>query len=145
MNKIKMSDMLTLPVKRVPGGMMPFLKDGNDEVLFVGDGYHVDACVLAINAYDANQQEIADLKAQLAKQEDVNNASLEVSVARTNVIVKERDELKAANSKLIAELSNISQACIGELAMGYKMDAQSIGSSIFEATGLTSEQLREQK
>ena len=61
MSDIKMEDMLVLPVKRTPGGIMPFLKDGNDEVMFVGSRYHVDLCVTAINAYDANQERIVEL------------------------------------------------------------------------------------
>lgn len=46
-----------------------------------------------------------------------------------------------ARLPLLTELSDISQACIGEITMGYKMDAQSIGESIYKATGLTSAEL----
>jgi len=65
MGDIKMSDMLMLPVKRVNGGVMPFLKDDNDEVMFVGTRYHVDLCVTAINAYDANQERITELESMV--------------------------------------------------------------------------------
>lgn len=65
MTIVKMSDMLALPVTRVPGGVMPFLKDSNGLVLFVGDQYHVDICVTAINEFDKHKAEIEALKAQL--------------------------------------------------------------------------------
>lgn len=47
----------------------------------------------------------------------------------------------AARLPLLKELSGISQQCIGEIAMSYKLDAQSIGESIYTVTGMTSEEL----
>ena len=66
---LKMSDMLALPVTRVPGGVMPFLKDGNGLVLFVGDQYHVDICVTAINEYDKHVAEIEALTKRVTELE----------------------------------------------------------------------------
>jgi hypothetical protein len=43
----------------------------------------------------------------------------------------------------IKALAEISSMCVGELAMGYKLDAQAIGQLIYEATGLTQPQLQE--
>ena len=62
MNKIKMSDVFIMPVKKTPGGVMPFLKDNQGEVIFVGGDMHVDAVVVAINVYDANQKSISNLR-----------------------------------------------------------------------------------
>lgn len=45
--------------------------------------------------------------------------------------------------KLMECLASISNGCIGELAMGYKLDANSIGEEIYAATGLTNTQLNE--
>ena len=44
--------------------------------------------------------------------------------------------------KLLKCLSEIQGMCIGELAMGYKLDAQSIGQMIYEATEKTEPLLR---
>lgn len=44
--------------------------------------------------------------------------------------------------KLLKCLSEIQNVCIGELAMGYKLDVQSIGQAIYEATGMTEPLLR---
>jgi hypothetical protein len=38
-------------------------------------------------------------------------------------------------------LSNISSACVGEIAMGYRLDAQSIGDLIYQETGMTQPEL----
>ena len=45
--------------------------------------------------------------------------------------------------KLLEALSEISNMCIGEIAMGYKLDACLIGEIIYKATGLTNPQLDE--
>jgi hypothetical protein len=46
-------------------------------------------------------------------------------------------------NKLMECLTDISSMCIGEIAMGYKLDAQSIGEMIYAATGLTNDELNE--
>lgn len=43
--------------------------------------------------------------------------------------------------KLLDCLSVIQQACIGEIAMGYDLDAEYIGREISEATGRTAPEL----
>ena len=43
--------------------------------------------------------------------------------------------------KLEAALTDISNMCIGEIAMNYKLDAESIGELIYEATGKTNPEL----
>ena len=53
----------------------------------------------------------------------------------------EIQELEAENLKLMAVLSDISNMCIGEIAMNYKLDAQSIGEDIYRATGKTNAEL----
>lgn len=52
-------------------------------------------------------------------------------------------QLNAENVKLLTVLSSISNMCIGEIAMNYPLDANTIGQDIFEATGLTSPELAE--
>jgi hypothetical protein len=46
-------------------------------------------------------------------------------------------------NELIIALSEISNMCVGEVAMGYKLDACLIGEIIYKATGLTNPQLDE--
>ena len=46
-------------------------------------------------------------------------------------------------NKLLQELCDIQSACIGELTMGYKMDANSIGNKISETTEMTHPELVE--
>lgn len=60
-----MSAMLVLPVKKESGGVLPYLKDGNGEIMFVGSHYHVNLCVTAINEHDKKDAEIEALKAQV--------------------------------------------------------------------------------
>lgn len=43
--------------------------------------------------------------------------------------------------KVLDCLSDIQQACIGEIAMGYNLDAEYIGRKISEATGKTAPEL----
>lgn len=94
---IKMKDMLALPVKRTAGGIMPFLKDGNDEVMFVGSSYHVDLCVTAINAYDANQEEIECLLKSIINLTNYGDEKLKKNVEQQQEIA----ELKAMVNALI--------------------------------------------
>ena len=57
-----------------------------------------------------------------------------------------RDELaavKAANDGMVEVLTNVSSACIGEIAMGYRLDAQAIGQMIFESVGMTHPEMME--
>tara|TARA_R110000850_G_scaffold252359_1_gene377543 strand:- start:458 stop:760 length:303 start_codon:yes stop_codon:yes gene_type:complete len=74
MSRIKMSGLLALPVKRTEGGIMPFLKDNNGEVMFVGDGYHVDACVIAINSHDTLTARVAELETEAIEKDELIQA-----------------------------------------------------------------------
>ena len=55
--------------------------------------------------------------------------------------VKDIKELEAENEKLIGALTDISNMCIGEIAMGYTLCANTIGQLIFETTGLNNSEL----
>jgi len=44
-------------------------------------------------------------------------------------------------NSLIELLADISNMCIGDLAMGYRLDAQEVGQMIYEATGMTNTEL----
>mgnify|MGYP003660571581 CR=1 FL=1 len=50
-------------------------------------------------------------------------------------------ELENKNAKMLECLCDISDACIGKLTMSYSLDAEGIGQSIYEATGMTNPQL----
>lgn len=50
-------------------------------------------------------------------------------------------ELEDKNTDLLQSLYEIQSECIGELAMGYKVDAQGIGERISIVTGLTNPEL----
>jgi len=50
-------------------------------------------------------------------------------------------DLMVDHSNLLCCLADISNQCIGELAMGYKLDANSIGSDIYAATGMNNVEL----
>ncbi|CAL9959636.1 hypothetical protein VPHK24_0050 [Vibrio phage K24] len=53
------------------------------------------------------------------------------------------DESLSVNEKLLTALCDIQGMCIGEITMSYKLDAESIGMMIYEATGLTHPELSE--
>lgn len=130
MSDIKMSDMLILPVKRVNSGVMPFLKDDNDEVMFVGTRYHVDLCVTAINAYDANQErikrqqktnsELADVGAKIL----VGNSELKAQVELLHNTLDEFDRYNRNNleyrgspfaEKVVSSLAKSPQQCLADV------------------------------
>jgi hypothetical protein len=50
-------------------------------------------------------------------------------------------ELESKNAKMLECLCDISDACIGKLTMSYSLDAEGIGQSIYEATGMTNPEL----
>mgnify|MGYP003679693512 CR=1 FL=1 len=52
-------------------------------------------------------------------------------------------ELEKERVGLLSCLLGISNECIGELAMNYRLDAQMIGESIYAATGKTNPELAE--
>ncbi|MDF1830640.1 hypothetical protein [Cycloclasticus pugetii] len=51
--------------------------------------------------------------------------------------------INADNDALLFALSDISSMCVGEIAMGYKLDANFIGELIYKATGMTQPELHE--
>lgn len=56
---------------------------------------------------------------------------------------EECKQFQQDKSEFLSTLTEISNMCIGEIAMGYKLDAQYIGELIFKVTGLTNPQLNE--
>lgn len=44
---------------------------------------------------------------------------------------------------LLSALTDISNMCVGEIAMSYALDAQHIGELIYSATGMTNPELNE--
>jgi hypothetical protein len=52
-------------------------------------------------------------------------------------------ELEAENKKLMLAMADISNMCIGDVAMGYGLCAQTIGETIYHCTGLTNPQLND--
>ena len=76
-------------------------------------------------------------------QEKQQNAELVESLQNMARIINNRpdDQLTDENASLREALTDISNMCVGEIAMGYKLDSQSIGQLIFEATGLTNPEM----
>jgi hypothetical protein len=52
-------------------------------------------------------------------------------------------ELEKERLKMIECFCDISDACLGEITMNYKVDAEEVGRGIYEATGMTNPQLKE--
>ena len=52
-------------------------------------------------------------------------------------------ELEKERIKLLSCLLDISDECIGEITMNYRVDAECVGRSIYAATGMTNPQLTE--
>ncbi len=70
--------------------------------------------------------------------------AINVHDANQETITKQAErikELEDKNTDLLQSLYEIQSECIGELAMGYKVDAQGIGSRISIVTGLTNPEL----
>ena len=53
--------------------------------------------------------------------------------------------MEEENRKLIELVTTISNMCIGEVAMGFTLDAEEIGQMIYTATGLTNPQLNDRE
>jgi hypothetical protein len=49
-------------------------------------------------------------------------------------MLEQDHKMKEEVNKLMEVLTDISSMCIGEIAMGYKLDAQAIGEMIYIAT-----------
>ena len=49
---MKMSDVLEMPLSKVSGGIMPFVKEADNDTVAVCDDRHADAIVHAINCHD---------------------------------------------------------------------------------------------
>ena len=103
---IKMSEVFELPVKKAQGGVLPFLRDSNPmcNTIFVGNDDHVDATVIAINAYDANQQEIAELNLTIIRMKHTleviaNNPGWNDHHCRAMKILEEYSEHKTEKGK----------------------------------------------
>jgi hypothetical protein len=67
------------------------------------------------------------------------------AVTRAAEMIEKKDEqieeLEKERVALLSCLLGISNECIGEIAMNYKLDAQMIGESIYAATGKTNPEL----
>lgn len=55
--------------------------------------------------------------------------------------IKRIAELEIERVKLISCLSDISNACIGQITMSYGLDAEGIGQSIYAVTGMTAPEM----
>ena len=55
--------------------------------------------------------------------------------------INNHDRMVEENKKLLIALCDIQSMCIGDIAMGYKLDPESIGMMIYEATGMTHPEL----
>lgn len=84
--------------------------------------------------------ELVDTQAERIKTKDQLNDGLAKEVIS---LTEENKQLKQDKAEFLSAMTEISNMCIGEMTMGYKLDAQYIGALIFKATGLTNPQLNE--
>ena len=63
------------------------------------------------------------------------------SEVRALIDIRRIAELEIERVKLISCLSDISNACIGKIAMSYDLDAEWIGQSIYATTGMTAPEM----
>ena len=89
-----------------------------------------------------NNQEIVGMNSayEHAKQ-CAYGANMSISAALVVDMAKRIAELERERFALLSCLLGISNECIGEIAMNYKLDAQMIGESIYAATGLSNPEL----
>jgi hypothetical protein len=71
------------------------------------------------------------------------NDSEELKINHDRLVEENKriDKLEDKITVLLQCLYEIQSECIGEIAMGYKLDAQSIGESITHVTGLNNPEL----
>lgn len=96
--------------------------------------------LLAVSALNSGQNQVAIDTSDAVQILEAASSSF---TANEQLRIKEQEnaELREFNKKLLQELCSIQGQCIGELAMGYKLDAQSVGESISEVTGMTNPKL----
>ena len=70
-----------------------------------------------------------------------NSRVIDGLIARNEKLESRIAELEAERKKLLFCLLKISDQCIGEISMNYRLDAQHIGESIYQATGKTNPEL----
>jgi len=117
---IKMADVFCLPLTDDAG----FVQEVDGRFIADLDSNEMDEAVVhAVNSHDKLTSRVAELDgySSLMKRD---NLSLHKKVA-----------------VLEAALCEISNMCVGEIAMNYRLDAQCIGEIIYKATGLTNPEL----
>lgn len=68
-------------------------------------------------------------------------ALLESACAVMEQQQEDLEQLRKERDELLRELCDIQGMCIGEITMGYKLDADSVGCGISKATGMTHPEL----
>ncbi len=87
-------------------------------------------------------QEIVGMgSAHTAAKEMPYGSNMTISAALVIEMDERIVELEAKNAKMLECLCDISDGCIGQITMPYRLDAESIGQSIYAATGMTNPQL----
>ncbi|UYE90977.1 hypothetical protein [Vibrio phage vB_VaS_L1] len=66
-----------------------------------------------------------------------------LGIEAVNELTEENAKLRQEKENLLHELCSIQNACIGEIAMGYNLDAERIGHDISIATGMTNPELND--
>lgn len=120
MSDLKMSDVFDLPV--------------SVDKLNLNDGYIGGTGGMTIANFDC--EFVSTLSHEMA-----TNAAHAIN--NHDRLVEQIAQLEADKAELVEALTDISNMCIGEIAMGYRLDAQSIVGSIYKATGLTNPELNE--
>ena len=79
---------------------------------------------------------LADIKHIAELEKEVVKANMKLIDCALDIAELEKERIK-----LLSCLLGISNECIGEIAMNYRLDAQMIGESIYAATGKTNPEL----
>jgi hypothetical protein len=91
-----------------------------------------------------NNQEILGMySADAAAKEMPYGSNMTISAALVIEMVERIVALEKERIKLLSCLLDISDECIGEITMNYKVDSEYIGGRIHASTGMTNPQLWE--
>jgi len=105
-----------------------------------------DTAIWACDEILRQDDRIAELELSLSQASKIRNQDCKTMSEMTldNIRLSNRiAELEKEHTTLLSCLLGISNECIGEIAMNYKLDAQMIGESIYVATGKTNPELAE--
>lgn len=69
--------------------------------------------------------------------------NLQAAKDRIRWLSRKSEKLEQSNKELLEALTTISNMCVGDQALGYRLDSQSIGELIYKVTGKTNPELND--